>query len=80
MRTILLKLSVARFAVTVRIILVDGESIVDLMIEKGFGVQVETISIPSYALDLVFGNDDSSQSEQVPKVASVQTRRKQHTS
>ncbi len=36
----------------VPIILVDGDSIVDLMIEKEFGVQVETLSIPSYALDL----------------------------
>jgi restriction system protein len=43
----------------VPIILVDGNSIVDLMIEKGFGVQVETLSIPSYALDLVLGNDEA---------------------
>ena len=42
----------------VPIILVDGISIVDLMIEKGFGVQVETLSIPSYALDLALGNDE----------------------
>lgn len=42
----------------VPIILVDGESIVDLMIEKGFGVQLETMSIPSYALDLVLGNEE----------------------
>lgn len=42
----------------VPIILADGESIVDLMIEKGFGVQIETMAIPSYALDLVLGNDD----------------------
>lgn len=65
----------------VPIILVDGESIVDLMIDKGFGVQVETMSIPSYALDLVFGNDESpSQNEQPQKVPSIQTRRKRHTS
>ena len=38
----------------VPIVLVDGEAIVDLMIEKGFGVQTENISIPSYALDLAF--------------------------
>jgi restriction system protein len=43
----------------VPIILVDGESIVDLMIEKGFGVQLETMSIPSYALDLALGNEES---------------------
>jgi restriction system protein len=42
----------------VPIILVDGCSIVDLMIEKGFGVQVETLSIPSYALDLALGNEN----------------------
>ena len=34
----------------VPIVLVDGEAIVDLMIEKGFGVQTENISIPSYAV------------------------------
>lgn len=28
------------------------------MIEKGFGVQLETMSIPSYALDLVLGNEE----------------------
>lgn len=43
----------------VPIILVDGESIVDLMMEKGFGVQVDTISIPSYALDLALGEESS---------------------
>ncbi|MFJ3377127.1 restriction endonuclease [Pseudomonas sp. NPDC086112] len=42
----------------VPIILVDGESIVELMIDKGFGVQVDTISIPSYALDLALGEDE----------------------
>ncbi|BDU68408.1 hypothetical protein GETHOR_05090 [Geothrix oryzae] len=42
----------------VPIILVDGDSMVDLMFEKGFGVQIETLSIPSYALDLALGNDD----------------------
>lgn len=43
----------------VPIILVDGSAIVDLMIEKGFGVQVETLSIPTYALDLALAEDDS---------------------
>lgn len=38
----------------VPIVLVDGESIVDLMIEKEFGVQTENLPIPSYALDLAF--------------------------
>ena len=53
------KIALNRPHVHVPIILVDGESIVDLMIEKGFGVQIETMLIPSYALDLVLGNDDS---------------------
>lgn len=43
----------------VPIILVDGESIVDLMIEKEFGVQVDMLSIPSYALDLALGERES---------------------
>lgn len=42
----------------VPIILVDGDSIVDLMIEKGFGVQLETMTIPSYALDLALGSEE----------------------
>lgn len=41
----------------VPIILIDGESIVDLMIEKGLGVQVETMLIPTYALDLALSPD-----------------------
>lgn len=43
----------------VPIVLVDGEAIVDLMLEKEFGVQTENLSIPSYALDLILSNDDS---------------------
>ena len=42
----------------VPIILVDGSAIVDLMIDKGFGVQTETLSIPSYALDLALGAEE----------------------
>lgn len=34
------------------IVLVDGEAIVNLMIEKNFGVQIDSLAIPSYALDL----------------------------
>jgi restriction system protein len=41
----------------VPIILIDGNSIVDLMIEKQFGVQVEQIPVYSYALDLAFSDD-----------------------
>jgi restriction system protein len=49
--------SIKRGAVPV--VLVDGESIVDLMIEKSFGVQTENIAIPSYALDLALTSEDS---------------------
>jgi restriction system protein len=41
----------------VPIILIDGNAIVHLMIEKQFGVQVEQLPIYSYALDLVFSED-----------------------
>jgi restriction system protein len=41
----------------VPIILIDGKAIVDLMIEKQFGVQMEQLPIYSYALDLVFSED-----------------------
>lgn len=59
----------------VPIILVDGESIVDLMIEKGFGVQVETLAIPSYALDLVLGNEETGlKAEPVLTIPSARTR------
>ena len=43
----------------VPIILIDGEAIVDLMIEKQFGVQMEQLPVYSYALDLVFSEDDA---------------------
>lgn len=42
----------------VPIILIDGPAIVDLMIDREFGVQIETLSIPAYALDLALGSDD----------------------
>lgn len=65
----------------VPIILVDGESIVDLMIEKGFGVQLETMSIPSYALDLALGNEEAvAHNEQTLIFSTVHTRRKQRAS
>ena len=50
----------------VPIILVDGPAIVDMMIEKGFGVQIETLSIPSYALDLALNPDSSISSSKSP--------------
>ncbi|HVZ16273.1 MAG TPA: hypothetical protein VG897_04100 [Terriglobales bacterium] len=34
------------------IVLVDAEAIVELMIEKRFGIQAENLVIPTYALDL----------------------------
>lgn len=43
----------------VPIILIDGNAIIDLMIEKQFGIQVENIQIYSYALDLVFAEDNT---------------------
>ena len=46
----------------VPIVLLDGEAIVDLMIEKRFGVEIEHISVPSYALDMLFAEEDSSAS------------------
>jgi len=46
----------------VPIVLLDGEAIVDLMIEKRFGVEIEHMSVPSYALDMIFVEEDSSAS------------------
>jgi len=43
----------------VPIILIDGKAIVDLMIDKQFGVQAESLLIYSYALDLIFSEDNS---------------------
>lgn len=40
----------------VPIILIDGNSIVDLMIEKRFGIEVEEIPVYSNALDLILPN------------------------
>lgn len=42
----------------VPIILIDGNALVELMIEKGFGVQKEELPIYSLALDLVLSNDN----------------------
>ncbi len=53
----------------VPIILIDGKAIVDLMIEKQFGVQAELLTIYSYALDLIFSEDIGA----VPKPASQNT-------
>lgn len=42
----------------VPVILIDGQSIVELMIEKNFGVEQESLPIYSYALDLIISGDD----------------------
>jgi restriction system protein len=42
----------------VPIVLIDGPAIVDMMIEKQFGVQVESLPIYSYALDLELSEDE----------------------
>jgi restriction system protein len=42
----------------VPIILIDGPAIVDMMIEKQFGVQMESLPIYSYALDLALSDDE----------------------
>lgn len=62
----------------VPIVLVNGEAIVDLMIEKGFGVQTESLPIPSYALDLAFSNEDLPAVDEQALIAyGKRTRRKQ---
>ena len=43
----------------VPIILIDGRSIAELMIEKEFGIQIESIDLYSYALDTVISDDGS---------------------
>lgn len=44
----------------VPIILIDGPSIVELMIEKEFGVQQEPVSVFTYALDTVISGENGS--------------------
>lgn len=45
----------------VPIVLIDAQAIVDLMIDKGFGVQIEELAIPTYALDLALTSESESQ-------------------
>jgi len=45
----------------VPIILVDGLLLVDLMIDKQFGVQEENLSIHTYALDTILANENEGQ-------------------
>jgi restriction system protein len=42
----------------VPIVLIDGPAIVEMMIEKQFGVQVESLPIYSYALDLALSDEE----------------------
>lgn len=42
----------------VPVILIDGPSIADLMIDKGFGVQSEVLPVYTYALDGVLSDDE----------------------
>jgi len=51
--------SIKRGAVPV--MLIDAQAIVDLMINKGFGVQIEGLAIPTYALDLALTSENESQ-------------------
>ena len=43
----------------VPIILIDGNAIVDMMLEKSFGVQTDNLPIYSYALDLILNEEDT---------------------
>lgn len=69
-----IEVSIKRGAVP--IVLVDGKAIVDLMLEKNFGVQVESLPIPSYALDLAFSNDDLPALESLSQAHSKKTEPK----
>jgi restriction system protein len=42
----------------VPVILIDGPSIADLMIDKGFGVQSEVLPVYTYALDAILAEDE----------------------
>jgi restriction system protein len=45
----------------VPIVLIDGPGVVDLMIEKNFGVEQESLPVYSYALDLVISGEGKSE-------------------
>jgi restriction system protein len=45
----------------VPIILIDGPSIAELMIEKGFGVEQESLPIYTYALDVIISDDEDAE-------------------
>lgn len=59
------------------IVLIDSDAIVDLMIEKRFGIQTENFVIPTYALDLAFTSESAEASTSSDlTTASTRTRRK----
>lgn len=63
------------------IVLVDAGAIVDLMIEKRFGIQTDSLVIPTYALDLALTpeNGEASTSSELA-VASTRARGKRRSS
>lgn len=63
----------------VPIVLLDSEAIVDLMIEKSFGIQAEHLVIPTYALDLALSPDNDTESTAGPVVPRVHRSRRPRT-
>lgn len=45
----------------VPVILIDGPSLVELMIEKNFGVEQEALPVYTYALDLILSGDEQTE-------------------
>lgn len=65
----------------VPIVLIDSKAIVDLMVEKQFGIQAESLVIPTYALDLALSPEDEHTSSASDLTsASARTRRKRRAS
>lgn len=61
------------------IVLVDSDAIVDLMIERRFGIQTDSLVIPTYALDLALTPENAEVSTSGEfSTASTRTRRKRH--
>jgi restriction system protein len=59
------------------IVMVDSDLIVNLMIDKEFGVQSESVVIPSYALDLALGpNGEGSSAENLVSTSTPVRNRK----
>jgi restriction system protein len=61
--------SIKRGAVPV--VLIDNRAIVQMMIEKNFGVQAESLVIPTYALDLVLTPEDLKSSDGTSTIPSA---------